>query len=66
MAFSMPTTALEAPNLMAKRDMKEPDTQTKENELKKLNMLKPRRAEKSRAGESGAAMASVYRESSHG
>ena len=59
MAFKMPTTALEAPNLMAKRVRKDPEAKTNEKELKKLKILKPRLADLSRLGESGAAMPSV-------
>jgi hypothetical protein len=36
MALMIPTTALEAPILMAKRVRKEPETKMKEDELKKL------------------------------
>jgi hypothetical protein len=52
----MPTTALEAPRRTAKRVMKEPDTKTKEKELRRLKIVKSRRADLSLARESGTAI----------
>jgi len=44
---------------MANKVKKDPETKTNEKELKKLKILKPRLADLSRLGESGAAMRSV-------